>query len=365
MGFEDQITDAVTRLEAAVFSPSAWDAGLQALARATGSRAGQLIGLGGPDGTVFNHLPDLDPDFLGDWVEAGLDRAAVNSRIRVGSTAPVMAILDEADFTTEADMLRTPLYGDLIERSDTRFTCATNLVRRPDVHIGLAVLRGRTQGNIEPEQKRAFARLAVHARQSARIQLMTGLTSAQATGRGLDAIGLAALVCDGAGRVMAVNDAAEALLVDDDRLILVGGRLVERSGGRDLSAQARAVALGRVAALEPVLVPADDAPPLVVEFTALPSDTPGFPGAPGALIVVRRVWSAGDAAARLGARLHGYTARETEVAAGLCRGLSPTQISQALGMRLGTVRTHIRRLLDKSDAGSLGQLIASLRAYDA
>lgn len=35
-----------------------------------------------------------------------------------------------------------------------------------------------------------------------------------------------------------------------------------------------------------------------------------------------------------------------------------------LGMGLGTVRTHVRHLFDKTGATTLAQLVARLRAYD-
>jgi DNA-binding NarL/FixJ family response regulator len=63
------------------------------------------------------------------------------------------------------------------------------------------------------------------------------------------------------------------------------------------------------------------------------------------------------------AAVPGITEREREVLTLVARGLSNTEIAQALYVTLGTVKTHIGRLLSKVDARDRAQLV--IAAYEA
>lgn len=61
--------------------------------------------------------------------------------------------------------------------------------------------------------------------------------------------------------------------------------------------------------------------------------------------------------------LHRLTARETEVLTLVARGLSNTEITEALTISMRTVKTHIGNLLAKLDARDRAQLV--IAAYEA
>ncbi|MBB5954116.1 DNA-binding NarL/FixJ family response regulator [Saccharothrix tamanrassetensis] len=62
-------------------------------------------------------------------------------------------------------------------------------------------------------------------------------------------------------------------------------------------------------------------------------------------------------------RLEGVTEREREVLGLIARGLSNTEITQELHLSVGTVKTHIGRLLHKLQARDRAQLV--IAAYEA
>ena len=68
---------------------------------------------------------------------------------------------------------------------------------------------------------------------------------------------------------------------------------------------------------------------------------------------------------RTAGRAHrrGLTEREREVLTLIARGLSNTEVGQHLHITLGTVKTHVGRLLSKLNARDRAQLVIS--AYEA
>ena len=163
--------EAVALLEGAGVGQAGWEAALDTVARVTGSMGAQLIGLGRDALIPFNLMTGVPPEAVADFEAAGGGDPRVNSRVRVGSRSDELVVLDEAAFTTEADMRRHPDYANWIHTYDMHHTCLTTLVKGPDSLVGLALLRGRHHGHIDDEAKRAFARLAGRARSAVRTQI--------------------------------------------------------------------------------------------------------------------------------------------------------------------------------------------------
>ena len=126
---------------------------------------------------------------------------AINSRVRIGMRAAELEVLDETAFSTAADMRLNPEYGEWIRTWDMHHTCLTNLVKEPDQHAGLALLRSERQGNVNGEQKRAFAALAAHARSAVRTHMALEAQGAQLLAGAMEAMRATAFVCDETGRV--------------------------------------------------------------------------------------------------------------------------------------------------------------------
>lgn len=365
MSINVKIDEAISAIERAVFAPSGWDEALNAVAAATGSHVGQLCAMGSDDLISFNHLTGLSPEFKAEWAENGFDHPAINSRVRIGLQAPILQSMDERAFLTEQDGIDCPEYGEMVRRFDIPYICLTNLVSDADAQIGFAVLRGRGQGNIEGDDRRAFDHLARHAQRAVNMSRAIGVREAAAIARGMDAIHSLSFICDTNGRVLGMSRRAEDFLHTSDQLAIVGRDLIERRDGRNLSRLARAAATDRTRLLPPLMIAGnDEALPLIAEFAPVPAETNGFPGAPGAIITLRRPWSGiGQRIESQAMPLYHLTAREAQVAAGLCSGESPQQLAVKLSLGLGTIRTHIRRLFDKTGANSLAQLVAILGAY--
>lgn len=338
-----------------------WCDALDRLATVTGSTGAQLIGLGSEATVPFNVMTGVPAETGEAFLAAGGGDPAVNSRVRVGKRAGELVVLDESAFTTAADMRLNPEYAEWIRTWDMHHTCLTNLVVGTDRHAGLALLRSERQGNVDVEQKRAFAALAAQARAAVRTQMALEAQGAQLLAGAMEAVRATAFFCDEVGRVRGMTASAEALLSAGDVLRLRKGVLTtvceaDRPGlevvlaaALNGGAPAFAVAARRRHTDDRVLI----------EAAPLPStSTPGF--GPRALIIVHGPGVDEARVATVAGSLYGLSASEAAIAAQLAAGRSPAAIAHERRVSLGTVRTQVRRIYEKVGVASQLELAARL-----
>ena len=173
------VDETAELFQAAGLGQASWEAALGSLAAVTGSTGGQLIGLGSGATVPVNVMSGVPAETGESFVAVGGGDPAINSRVRIGLQAAELEVLDETAFTTAADMRLNPEYAGWIRTWDMHNCCLTNLVKAPDRHAGLALLRSERQGNVDDEQKRAFAVLARQARVAVRTRMALESQGAQ------------------------------------------------------------------------------------------------------------------------------------------------------------------------------------------
>lgn len=353
---------AAERLQAAGLGQTSWEAALDGLAAVTGSTGAQLIGLGSQATVPLNVMTGVPPETGRDFVAVGGGDPAVNSRVRIGARAAELEVLDETAFTTETDMRLNPDYAEWIRAWDMHHTCLTNLVKAPDRHAGLALLRSERQGNVDDEQKRAFAVLAAHARSAVRTQMALESQGAELLAGAMEAVRATAFFCDAAGRVQGMTLSAEAMLSAGDVLRLSDGGVLTTACERDRAGFEMALA----AAVD------GDAPAFAVAARRLDSDDKAFIEAaplppvcaPGfgarALVIVHGLEADETRMAVAAGSIYGLSAGEAAIAAQLAAGRSPAAIAHDRQVSLGTVRTQVRRIYEKVGVSSQLELAARL-----
>lgn len=356
------------RFYTAAIDGTGWGDALGALADATGSRSGELIGIGPGGALPFNVMTNVDPGMNEAFVACGGSDPAVNPRVAAGMRAPALRVLADYDFISPDEHRRNPHYQDFARAWDIPFICLTTLMRSDDLLVGLAVLRSARQGHIEPEQREAFAAIAPQVRGAVRTQMaLEGRGAALLTGA-FEALSMPAFVCDGRGRVGALTPAAEAL-VRAGSIRLQGGVLEpsHRDDVRRLRDAIDAAALPQAAPGAPLLrtvvlrAPAAGARPLVLDVVRLPAGSYAFSFQPRVLVVVR----GGRPAARTRAPIlqvaYGLTPAEADIALLLGDGLDSAAIAARRRSSVGTVRVQIKRVLAKLDVKRQIELAARLR----
>ena len=358
--------DTLGLFQSAALGLGSWENALRGLARATNSNHGELIGLDGGATPAFAWISDFPvAEATADYRAVDGHTPMVNSRVRVGARAPELRVIAEGEdgISTEDDVRRFQDYGAVIARYDIPYHCLVTLVRRSGLLVGLSVLRSAAQGPIRDDERRFFALLAPHVRAAVLTQIALQENAAALVAGALEAVSLAAFVCDFEGRVKAMSPLADAL-VGEGRLKLREGRLAARheADTRALAAMVHEAAFSRNSTRPPsptlVLRDLAGADPLLVEVSPVAGQH-AFGFGVGALVVVRGGGQE-PRVARQARALFGLTPMESQVVAGLVAGRSPAAIAETLGVAVGTVRTHVRGAFEKVQVRSVGELVAAV-----
>jgi DNA-binding CsgD family transcriptional regulator len=363
---DDDVAVVIEAFQAAALAQVSWVDALDGLARATRSRGGELIGLGSEAAVPFNIFTGTAPEATAEFVAAGGGDPRVNSRVRIGGRAPELTVLDETAFTTADDARRFPEYGEWIHRHEMHFTCLSPLLRQDELLVGLALVRSASQGNVTADQRRVFEAVAPHVRAAVRTQMAIESQGASLLADVMEAVSAAAFVCDATGRVRTMSPLAERLLADGEWLRLKDGRLSARREA-DTTALQAAVALASIrgGVLPPprTLVVRDGSglQPLPIEVTTIPGDH-AFRFGATVLLIARPPREVEARVAELARVLFNLTPAEAAVAGQLAAGLGAQAIADRTGVAVGTVRTHVRRMFEKTGVRSQIELVAALTA---
>lgn len=345
------------RFIGAALEPHLWRDVLGAMADATGSAHGQLIGFG-PGAAAFNWVSGVDEDILVSAGAMDLVTPDVNFRVaadRIGNGSP---IVHEAQYDDARGMLRTGDYLDMCSDLDIPHGCQTRLLTDKDSMIGLALLRRETDGRSSSEQRDLFARLATHAGVAVRMQRAIEQQGFALLAGTFEAMGKACWLVDGVGRVGGMTPAADRLLADT-RLTLREGRLASMRGDetRRIARALHAVLASPAQLSDPVPLPDDEGGvAMLLEVFPLPRRAWDLPFAPRAIITARMgALTDRQAGALIGAfRL---TRAEADIALRIASGATRPAIAAARGVSAETLKAQIRSLYEKTGCNRESQLV--------
>lgn len=359
------VEGAIDRFAAVAFDPDSWVDALHAMAEATGSARGQLIGLGGPHAVPFNWVTGFPQDALREFVAIDGGNPAINPRVAADVAHPHAEILFETHYDAATACLKSDVYAEFSDRHDIPYGCQTRLLGDNDNMVGLAVLRTRADGRTREADRAAFARIVPHVRAAVRLQLALEGEGARIIAGTLEAMSAAAFLCDEQGRVVDRTPAADALLRD--------GRL--RLSGRAIASPVDGETARLIHAIRAAAGPADGYPPLPARIILR-----GYPGAPPlwaevsrlprhrmalgrgacALVIVRG--HALDRVRLLGELRRSYdlSAAEADVALRLAGAENREEIAAARHVSLETVRAQIKALFAKMGVNREAELVALL-----
>lgn len=340
-----------------------WHRALEGLAAATGSRSAELICISA-DGTAPTHaVTNLDPEALQQFDQTRGGLPQVNPRVRAGFSAKLLDPVTESDFITPEEHRRHPHYCEFAIPWDLPYICLTTLQREPGMTIGMSVLRSQREGHINAEQKRIFTTLAPHVRAAVRMQQMLGANAAALVAGTLDALSIAAFVCDVHGRVQRMTQAAEKLVSDGGPLRLRKGWLgcPQDNGDRALTVAIEQATRGAERPGNPlarsIVIDSNDGP-LILNVLPLPKAAIEFSLHPRVVVLVRSSNSNDTRRAEILTGVYGLTPAETQIALLLTQGKAAEVIACERRVSVGTVRAQIKSLLAKFGVSKQIELVA-------
>jgi len=282
-----------------------------------------------------------------------------------------------AELVPDAVLARSEFYNDFGRRIGSFHVlgCCAPIGDDPGApHGTLSVLRPRESGAFGTEEAGRLRRLVPHLRRAWQVGQRLGAAPSVPRGDAgalLDGLRAAAVVADGHGRARLANAAAERL--DAAGALRLRGAapgapvaLPRAEDTRRLRA-AVADAAGGGAGHE-WLAGADGPGRLRVTVSPLPRAVLGAalgagPGAgPGAvpggagwalILVTPEALPRGEETLRRARRLFGFTRTEAEVALALADGMSPGEIAAGRDVMITTVRSQLRRALEKTGTNDL------------
>ncbi len=363
---DDAWLDVVDRFQAAPLTPGGWYEALAALAAVTGSRSGQLVGMGAPRAVPFNWVTGVSAEWGEEFVASGGGDPLRNPLVRAAGATGVLNVLATDEIIAPRDRKRNEFLQWHERRHDFAHICLTPLVKEPDIHVGLAVMRSGSQGEIDPHQRTMFASLSTHARAAVRTQIALENQGALLIAGAMEALSLPVFVCDRSGVVRSLTPQAETFVRAGGALRLRNGRLstADSLSTKALSEAIRAAANGYNRPGAPVaravLVADEPGKPLIAEVSPLPPRDYSFGFEPRALVILRGLQPDPDRIRTLLQSMYRLTAAESDVALRLAEGEAPEAIAAARGVSLGTIRVQIRALFSKLGVRRIHELTARL-----
>ncbi|WP_162925824.1 helix-turn-helix transcriptional regulator [Isoalcanivorax indicus] len=357
----------VENFSAAALGTGTWITALENMADVTGSRAGELIGLGADNAVPFNWLTDLGQDWADDFIAADGGNPEVNPYVRHGAGLSELQVASSAEIVTPGERRTTPFMMEFLAHYDVPYICLSPLVKEPGLLVGLAVVRSQGQGEITAAQRAVFSSLAPHVRSAVKTQMALEHQGADLVAGTLEALSFAAFVCDRLGVVRSMTPLAEQLVSEGGLLKLRHGVLTgpSRHESRRLAALIDRAALGLVVPGAPLtrtlILNAGASAPLVLDVVPLPRQDYAFNFRPRVLVIVRARQSNPDHVCTLLRMAHGLTQAEADVAVRLAAGESPEHIAMARGASIATVRVQIRAVYQKLGVHRAGELAAHLK----
>ena len=276
-------------------------------------------------------------------------------------TAGEPGFFTEQDFWSEAQMEADPIYRDFFRPRGLGWSAGTGLRIPSGDNIVFTIERALERGPIEPDHLKTLDALRPHLARSALISARLGLQRAEGAAEALTALHLPALVLDDGGRVVEANALIQAM----------GAQLGFRAGNRialaDRAANERlAEVLGAVGTPEGVqscslpLRDADGDPVGVLHVLPVRRTAHDVFGRGYALVVLTPIGTDKSPSIDLMRSLFDLTRSEARVARGLAIGRTPEEIAAEGEVALTTVRSQIRRVLEKTGCVRQAEVAALL-----
>lgn len=298
----------------------------------------------------------------------------IDPRLQVGARYPGRAHSD-AEAIDPAEFERSVIYHELLRPLDIRYTLFANFDVEPGVVAGHSYMRSAREGAFDRHEVRQFDAILGHLARALRLRRVISSVRNQLLDlrRALDTLWMPVAILDEAARLICANEGAERLL-NAEHGLLVKQQTLSATSLRDTRAIADAVSqtcrLGRAQGTKTAVmaVPAaveiqrSDRAPLSLVFMPLRDGHSIMQADASArvLLVVNDPESIRRVDPLLVGRLHGLTSTEALLASALAEGKTLAEFALDRGCSEQTARTHLKRVLEKTQTRRQAELVRLL-----
>lgn len=352
-------------------NPDTWNVILPRIGAFVGGSAGGLFAhhASRKSGNVFYQF-GTDPNFRKVYLEKYITMDPMFGTyfvLDVGEVFSTSTVMSHAEF------LQSRFYKECIRPQGWIDNVVVYLDRTPEGHAGFALFRHEREGLADEPARERLRLLFPHLRRAVLIGQLIEFKTAQAAtfADALDGLSAGLLFVDSSGRITHANAAGRAMIADGDVLRASLGRLVASDPDvnralRDifLAADTGDAAIGVRGVAVPLI--ARDGGRYVAHVLPLSSGarrSAGVSYAAAAALFVQKAALATRSPPEAIAKTYRLTPMEVRVLLAIVEVGGAPQVAETLGIGEGTVKTHLKRLYEKTGARRQADLVKLFAGY--
>ena len=355
----------------AALNPDSWNVILPRIGAFVGASAGGLFAQDSVrrSGNVFYEF-GTDPDFRKVYLEKYMTMDPMFGTyfvLDVGEVFSTSTVMSHAEF------LQSRFYKECIQPQGWIDNIVVYLDRAPEGHAGFALFRHEREGLADEPARERLRLLVPHLRRAVLIAKLIEFKTAQAAAfaDALDGLSASMVFVDSSGRVTHANASGQALIADGDVLRAPLGQLTasDPDVNRALRDTFQAAASGDAAiGVRGVAVPlvARDGERYVAHVLPLSSGarrSAGVSYAAAAVLFVQKAALATRSPPEAIAKTYRLTAMEVRVLLTIVEVGGVPEVAETLGIGESTVKTHLKRLYEKTGAHRQADLVKLFAGY--
>lgn len=337
-----------------VFEPDRWGSQLQRLCASTGAEAATLVMHElGTRSAMLPHRACTDPSlalsYINRYARMNPHLEAVRNRSAIGEITTSHQVLGADAFRQSRffqEWCEPAGIGDL----------AIAVIMRSPTHVGtVGFARGTSASAFDPAAIDHLGTIVPHLARAARLGALVQeeRTANRAFTAVVEQLTVAAIVVDRSGRVVRANAAGDELMSEGAVILSRERRLRFVDAAAEQAFHRALTQTERV----PAFIGAEDSEGSRRLVTVLP---PADAADGHAVVLIGRPQEALGGASRVLMDYYSLTPAEYRVLAAMIEGLSPNEVAERLNLAIATVRTHIRRVLEKTGTSRQADLMCEV-----
>jgi DNA-binding CsgD family transcriptional regulator len=344
----------------AAIRPELWVKAIDTIARETLSVGAILIPLQGaiPNIPVSESIRLVTETYFRDgwWMR--------DERFRCHDTLVCKGVADDFDFTTAEEMERHPYYQEFLRPFNLKYFVGIKMAAGDDLWC-VSIQRSPQQGPLAADEKRELAALSRQISSAAALARALGFASANAAMEAFEMSGSAVALLNRRGEVLRLNNAAEAMMGPELRV--VQKRIVwedrEATAALDRALHALLWAAAGSALMPPVSLPRHGRRPILAYPLKLSSVSASALADCQALLVFvdleKRVRPSQEAIRSA----FGLTAAEARLAVRLAGGAPLDAVADEFRIAKETARSQLKSIFQRTGVHRQSELVSLLASF--